>query len=164
MKKIDYSRIDILLEELFEGDKRFPVNLAELYNDSFFNKEDHDEYTIYIAEIEGLNLAYLDQEHTTNYRITPFGREVHKAGGWVAYNEIIEKEKSQELELRKKEVDATISAAKSASSSKNAAWVSILISIMAMAFSIYSFIQTNEKDKKIEELTSSLEKLQEKKK
>jgi hypothetical protein len=157
MSKIDYNKFDSFLEVLYISDKRSPVCIGEYFRDTF--ADDSDDFLAYAAELEALNLAINDQKNTYNYRISPLGRIVYKAGGWLVYNEKIEKDKASELELRIKEVEASVSAAKSAGSAKNAAWASTIIAFFSICISIYFFVQSNEKDKKIEVLSSKLEDL-----
>lgn len=165
MKDLDYTKLDKLLHELFVGDRKYAVQISELYS-FLFSKEpdfDEDDYLIYVAELTALGLATERDSPGTIMDITPLGRQVRKAGGWLAYSTQLELKEQQERELRLKEVKASELSATASKKSMYAAYIAIFISI---AVAIWQYIDGSKKqtdsdlvNKKLEVL-DSLHKIQ----
>lgn len=166
MAELDYTKLDKLLKALYDGDNQRMVLIGETYD--FLFKDDPDfvkdsrDYSKYMAELSGLNLA-TKRDFATAMKITPFGREVHKAGGWLAYITQLELKEEQERELRLKEVKASELSATASNKSMYAAYIAIFISI---AVAIWQYIDGSKKqtdsdlvNKKLEVL-DSLNKIQ----
>ncbi len=104
MQQIDYNKLDKLLEELYKGDRQYPVRIAETYRSLFKEELSEDRnkiykiYPKYMAELSEHNLATEREDSGTIMDITPFGRKVFKAGGWIKYNELLDEEKKKQEE------------------------------------------------------------------
>lgn len=152
--EIDYDRLDKLLEELYRADNNYAVAIAETYN-RFFKITDRTnrEYASYMAELSGLGLAVRrNTDAGTIMRITPLGREVHKVGGWKAYDSQKKQAEQQERDYREKEVKAAVDSANSSKSSKKASWVSTALAFVAAVFSGLQYFDNLKKDETISKL------------
>lgn len=149
---IDYNKLDILLAELFSADKKYVVNISEMYNSVFKLDSPKNEVLPYVAELIGAGLAVYDLNSRSLLKITPFGREVHQAGGWTAYKRQKKQAEQREIELREKEVNATIESANSSKSSKVAAWVSAIFSCIALFIGVLQYYDNLKKDEAISKL------------
>ena len=157
MAEIDYTKLDKLLKALYDGDRRYAVMIGETYKYLFKNEPDYDDdqrnYSIYMAELSGLQLAIERKTSGTTMDITPFGRQVHKAGGWLAYNAQIEQKEEQETKLRLKEVEASLSSADAGRKSMYAAYIAIFIST---AFALWQFVDGSNKQTEIDLINKKL--------
>jgi hypothetical protein len=151
MPKIDYPKLDKLLEELYNGDRKYAVMIGETYENLFKDEPDYDddkrEYDDYMAELSGLGLATERETSGTTMDITPFGRQVHKSGGWLAYNAQIQQKEDQETDLRLKEVNASLASADAGRKSMYASYIAIFIST---AFALWQFIDGLNKQTEID--------------
>lgn len=148
--EIDYQKLDLLLAELYKGDGQYAVAIAETYLELFKPSDRYSrEFARYMVELRVLGLAKDRRGVGTVMDITPFGHQVHRAGGWIAYNdqksraqqkEQLRQEKEQQL--REREVTATVDSAKSSESSKRAAWVSARASWISAFFSALALVLT----------------------
>lgn len=157
MAKIDYTKLDKLLEVLYEGDRQYAVMIGETYRYLFKNEPDYNDddrkYAIYMAELSGLGLATERKTSGTTMDITPFGRQVHKAGGWLAYNSQIKQKEEQENKLRLREVEASFLSADAGKKSMYAAYLAIFIST---AFALWQFWDGSSKQTEIDLINKKL--------
>jgi hypothetical protein len=151
MAKIDYTKLDKLLEALYEGDRQYPVMIGETYRDLFKNEPDYDDdkrpYPNYMAELSGLELAIERPESGTTMDITKLGRLVHESGGWLSYNAKIQQKVIEEKELRLKEVDATLLSADAGKKSMYASYIAIGISLF---LALLNYIDSSNKQTDID--------------
>lgn len=100
MQATDDDFLDELLKVLYESDNLQPVYVSETLADFFesdyrySNEFDILESRIR-AELQANNLAE-ETGFGTVMKITPFGRTVYKAGGWIRYNQQLRDEKQAE--------------------------------------------------------------------
>ena len=157
MAEIDYKKLDKLLKELYVGDRQYPVMIGETYTYLFKDEPDYDDddrdYASYMAELSGLDLATERETSGTIMDITPLGRQVHKAGGWLAYNAQIKEKDDDEKAIRLKEVEATLLSADAGKKSMYAAYIAIFIST---AFALWQFVDGSSKQTEIDLINKKL--------
>ncbi|PRY22738.1 hypothetical protein CLV58_14418 [Spirosoma oryzae] len=168
MPQTDDEFIDEMLEVLYESDNKQPVyvheTLSYLFETDYRHTDEFDDLSARIrAELESQNLA----EGTgfgTVMRITPFGRAVYKAGGWVRYNQQLAEEKQTERNRQLEAHQATLASAKAtedsarfASSSAKAAWFSGVVGAVAILISLYQLYKGNELEDKLNAVTKRVE-------
>ena len=161
MLKTDDEFLDEILKVLYKSDNREPVYVHEELSYLFdpeerYSDEVSDLSARISAELVGHNLA----EGTgfgTVMRITPFGRTVYKAGGWVRYNQQLSDEKEAERRREDESHQATLDGAKSAKSSARAAWIAGLIALVPVIISVVQYIESRTNRIEINELKSRIQ-------
>jgi hypothetical protein len=168
MNDIDYNIIEKLLESLYDERERFiPIGYAlEMINPQF-NHRESDEYRKYATELTYLNLAIRHHSSLGYYKITDFGIEVFRLGGYAKYLELetnrqLEKER-KELEAHKANIQAsqaTVDAAESAKTSKKwgiiGVFISSILAFFSLMLNIYQIKESSIKDDSIKEINKKL--------
>lgn len=155
------ERLDALLKVLYEGDQVEAVYVAETYKYLFPSGEDefNRDWAPYIAALEGRNLARKTERAGTVMRITPFGRDVYEAGGWVKYQAMLAEKEKREEEARREQLELERISARGTKSSARAAWIAAGISLVAL---LLTYLQYRNSESSLEALEQKVKSLEEK--
>ncbi len=159
-KNIDNKKIDKLLHELEQAQAFNPIEFDNIYNEVFVNEKDFHQnaYKAYLEELLHLNLiSYNDTKSFMH--VTSFGKKIIREGGWYKHCDEKEVKANEDSELRKLEVYATVSSAQSAKKATLAAWISILITLIACAITYFQYNDSKNKDSNIEKNEARIDSL-----